>query len=66
MTKLEIAKITGLVYCGRDCGCGENSRLWYTQTPSGTPEEWLCANGWTTQDVVREIRRRTRHETRGI
>lgn len=33
--KVTIARLTGLNFCDRNCGCGENSQLWYFPTPSG-------------------------------
>jgi hypothetical protein len=33
--KKTIACITGLVFCDRDCGCGENNRLWWLPCTTG-------------------------------
>lgn len=43
--KREIGSITGLNYCDRECGCGENNQLWWLPTPdrSGIPD-WVP--GW--------------------
>ncbi len=57
MKKNKIALLTGLVFCGKHCGCGERSRLWFSVLRS-TPPEWLVANGWTTEDVIQEIKKR--------
>jgi hypothetical protein len=40
--KREIAAITGLNFCDRDCSCGENNQLWWFPTPSGRGvPEWV-------------------------
>lgn len=43
--KRTIRRITRLNFCDRDCGCGENSQLWYFPTPNsdGVPD-WVP--GW--------------------
>lgn len=42
--KREIAAITGLNYCDRDCGCGENNQLWWSSVPGSTSPDWVP--GW--------------------
>lgn len=42
MTPEEIAELTGLVYCGPDCGCGNNSGLLYFPVEV-EPEPWVPA-----------------------
>ncbi len=56
MTIEEICKLTGLVFCDENCYCGQNSQLFYVDLR--TPAEWWDANGWTQDDVEREIKRR--------
>jgi hypothetical protein len=43
--KRDIRRITGLIFCDRDCGCGEANGLWWFPTPSGRGvPEWVP--GW--------------------
>jgi hypothetical protein len=50
-----IYDLTGLNFCGEDCGCGENSQLWYF--PPGQMSERIAAwvprsfNGVDTQEI---------------
>lgn len=53
--KVEISRITGLRFCDRECGCGENSQLWFTPVPGdydGTPD-WIPGwmNGCGTDEI---------------
>ena len=47
-----IAEITGLNYCGENCGCGDNSGLFFEDTQD-EPHEWLpdWMNGSAPEDV---------------
>ncbi|MGO8689735.1 MAG: hypothetical protein ACLQLG_08870 [Thermoguttaceae bacterium] len=49
-----IARITGLVWCGRDCPCGRKQHLWYTDVK--TPDDWLSYNGIPTEEIVEAIK----------
>lgn len=53
--KRTIAGITGLQFCDRDCGCGENNQLWWF--PPGTGwrglPEWVP--GWMNGGDTNEI-----------
>jgi hypothetical protein len=54
--KVKIHEITGLNFCDRYCGCGENNQLWWFPVGTGsfcfTPE-WLPAwmNGSSTESI---------------
>lgn len=51
--KREIAAITGLNFCDRDCGCGEANGLWWFSTPRSTSPEWVP--GWMNGADSHEI-----------
>lgn len=40
----KISEVTGLNFCGEDCGCGENAQLWYFDTPRHRGPDWVP--GW--------------------
>lgn len=43
--KTRINRITGLKFCDRDCGCGENNQLWWFPVQQGySPPAWVP--GW--------------------
>ena len=48
-----IAHITGLNFCGRDCGCGANSQLWFFPVGGGYPKPWVPVwmNGAATEEI---------------
>jgi hypothetical protein len=48
-----IAELTGMTFCDEDCGCGENSQLWFTPTPCGWVPDWLPGwmNGCDTDEI---------------
>jgi hypothetical protein len=57
--EVQIATLTGLRFCDRECGCGENSQLWWfpaspsacrSQCPSWVPG-WM--NGADTDEIWR-------------
>jgi len=39
-----IARVTGLNFCGCDCGCGQNNRLWWFPVGGGRENPWVP--GW--------------------
>jgi hypothetical protein len=53
--KRTIGRITGLNFCDRNCGCGDNNQLWWSPVPPGcgnVPEwvpEWM--NGADTHEI---------------
>lgn len=55
--KAVIRRLTGMNFCDRNCGCGENSRLWWFPVGCCTCRyavpKWLPCwmNGATTEDV---------------
>jgi hypothetical protein len=52
--KSQISNLTGLHFCDRNCGCGENNQLWWFPTPShaGVPD-WVP--GWMNGTDSHEI-----------
>jgi hypothetical protein len=36
-----IARVTGMNFCGRDCGCGENSQLWFFPAGADGVRRWV-------------------------
>lgn len=55
--KKTIARLTGLHFCDRDCGCGDNNQLWwfppgvmYRSVPKWVPG-WM--NGADTHEIWR-------------
>ncbi len=48
--KRMIAELTGLLYCDRDCYCGENNNLWWDH---GGSEDWVPSwmNGGDTHEI---------------
>lgn len=48
-----IARVTGLRYCGADCGCGEHNRLWWFPIPPDGVKLWVP--GWMNGGDTSEI-----------
>lgn len=56
MAPEQLCEITGLNYCGPNCGCGENSGLLYfPMSDPDAPEDWVPGwmNGATPEEVER-------------
>ena len=48
-----IARVTGLHFCGRRCGCGANNRLWWYPLGGGHEKPWVP--GWMNGAATEEI-----------
>lgn len=62
--KKTIARITGMVFCDRDCGCGENNELWWFPPMSrdGVPDwvpSWM--NGCDSDEIWQWLVQNDRH-----
>jgi hypothetical protein len=54
--KVTIGRLTGLNFCDRSCGCGENNGLWWFPTPGGGGvPDWVPGwmNGGDTHEIWR-------------
>ncbi len=54
--KTTIHRLTGLNFCDRNCGCGENNELWwFPGGGSSTVAEWIPGwmNGCDTEEIWR-------------
>ena len=48
-----IRRVTGMHYCDRNCGCGENNRLWWFPVGGGAVPSWMpdWMNGGDTHEI---------------